>query len=527
MFTPQTSFLIPIIFLLMSLVIPLIGWLGRTRAYIKFGTGNYRSDQQIIPPVGSLSRAWAYITAVVVTALGFILSLTGLHSVLGSGTMSYHMGGWAPPMGIEFVLDPLSAFMVTILTGVSLLVLIHSKNSLEKELPKKVVPFYSLSMILLAGLCGMVMTGDLFNLYVFLEIAALSGYALLAIGDKKAYVSSFRYLTLGTAGASFYLIGLAFIFMSTGSLNMADIADLLPMVQHSTPVVIGMILIVLGIGLKMALFPMHAWLPDAYTYASSTATALIAPIGTKVAAYILIRIMFFVAAPAYVHDELNLTYVVGYLGAVGIIWGSIMAICQKELKRMLAYSSVAQVGYIALGIGLASPLGFVGAILHILNHACMKACLFLISGNLRLKLGHSTIPEFTNSLSRSMPWTSAAFTVAAISMIGLPPTAGFFSKWYLALGSIEQSNWLFLAALLISSLLNAVYFFRIIEKMYLKPRHAKTAQAPEGEAVVVRNEAPFSMLAPAMILALGLFVLGIMNVFIVENVIRLMIPGGL
>jgi multicomponent Na+:H+ antiporter subunit D len=486
----------------------------------------------LIPLLGTVSRPLAHITAVIGSTLALYFSLAGLLLVLDQGAISYHIAGWMPPLGIEFILDPLSGFFCILLSGVTLLVMIYGKRSIQFEIPQKEIPFYSIAMLLLGGLSGMVMTGDLFNLYVFLEIGALSGYALVAIGDRRAFVSSFRYLTLGTAGAGFYLLGLGFIFISTGTLNMADVSRMLPLVQNTAPVILGMVLIVLGIGLKMALFPMHAWLPDAYTYASSTATALIAPIGTKVAAYVLLRVMFFVSDPDYMRIDLPLTHVVGYLGAVGIIWGSIMAIAQKEMKRMLAFSSVAQVGYIALGIGLASPLGFIGAVLHALNHACMKACLFFVSGSMRLRLGHSTIPLMNNSLRKSMPWTSAAFTLAGISMIGLPPTAGFFSKWYLALGSIEQSNWIFLAVLLVSSLLNAVYFFRIMEKMYLKPRHA--GQEDHGhhggsidEVAVARNEAPAGMLYPTLVLAAGLLVLGIMNAWIVTNFIQRMIPSGL
>ncbi len=503
MISHQSPVLIPLAFLLSALLAPLLGL---------------------------VHRSLSHTTAVIGSAIALALSLSGLQFVLAHGPLSYHLAGWMPPVGIQLILDPLSALFCVLLSGVTLLVMIFARQSVVHETSRKELPFYSLAMLLLTGLSGMVMTADLFNMYVFLEIGALSGYALVAIGDRRAPVSAFRYLTLGTAGAAFFLLGVALIFINTGTLNMADLSRVLPLVQYSTPVVLGMVFIVVGVGLKMALFPLHAWLPDAYTHASSTATALIAPIGTKVAAYILLRIMFFVVDPDYIRHDIHLSHVVGYLGALGILWGSVMAMCQSEMKRMLAYSSVAQVGYIALGIGLASPLGYIGAILHIVNHACMKACLFLVSGNLRLRLGHSSIPKLDYSLSRSMPWTSAAFSVAAISMIGLPPTAGFFSKWYLALGSIEQSNWIFLAVLLISSLMNAVYFFRIMERMYLKPRSASDAddqQSMPQAASSRRNEVPWSMLAPTLILAVGLLVLGIMNAWGITHVIQFMIPKGL
>jgi len=494
----QYSVLVPVIFLLSALIIPLLG---------------------------AIRQSLAQLTATFVSALALYFSVAGLHEVLIHGPISYHVAGWMPPIGIEFVLDPLAAFFCVLLSGVTLLVMIYGKVSVPFETPIKEIPFYSLSMLLLGGLTGMVMTGDLFNLFVFLEIAAVAGYALVAIGDRRAPIAAFRYLILGTIGTAFYLLGVAFLFISTGTLNMADMSRMLPLVQDTTPVILGLVLIILGIGLKMALFPMHIWMPDAYTYASSTAAALSAAIGTKVAAYVLLRIMFFMVEPDFLRNDLHLIQIVGFLGAAGVIWGSVMAICQKEMKRVLAYSSVAQVGYIALGIGLASPLGFIGAVLHALNHACMKACLFFVSGNLRLRQGHSLIPNMTNSLRSSMPWTSAAFALAAISMIGLPPTAGFFSKWYLVLGAIEQSHWIFLVVLLASTLLNAVYFFRVLERMYLKPQEAGAVDASTQN--IPRNEAPASMLVPTLVFAAGLLVLGLANAWIVTNVIVPMIPGWL
>lgn len=479
----------------------------------------------LIPLAVPLGRRLAGLLAILAAAAALGLALIGLGHVLAHGRISYHLAGWQPPIGIEFVLDPLSAFFCVVVSGVALLGLVHAQRIVAHEMPGSDVSFYILVMLLLAGLTGMVVTGDLFNLYVFLEISALAGYALIARGDQRAPVAAFRYLTLGTTGAAFYLLGLALIYMSVGSLNIVDVTTLLPQMADTRPVLLGLSLMVLGMGLKMALFPLHAWLADAYTYASSAATALIAPIGTKVAAYVLLRILFFLVDPDYLRDKTPLLLVIGYLGVAGMLWGSIMAMAQKELKRMLAYSSVAQVGYIALGLGLASPLGFIGAVLHALNHACMKACLFLVAGNLRLRLGHSQVPGLVDNLRERMPWTAAAFAAAAISMVGLPPLAGFFSKWYLVLGSIEQSNWIFVAALVISSLLNAVYFFRVLERIYLKPQ-AESDDAAVATAAAAR-EAPAVMLIPTLTLAAGLLVLGLVNAWIVTTVIQPMIPGRL
>ena len=212
-----------------------------------------------------------------------------------------------------------------------------------------------------------------------------------------------------------------------------------------------------------------------------------------------------------------------YLGAAGILWGGLMAMAQTDLKRMLAFSSVGHLGYIAVGVGLASPLGLVAAILHVLNHAIMKGCLFLISGSLSTKLGHTSIPRLNNTLRLKMPWTMQAFTITAISMIGLPPTVGFFSKWYLIMGVLDGGHWPLVVVIILSSLFSIVYFFRILEKVYLKPQDEKPQRK---ESAVKRDEASPSMLAPVMILSGSLLVIGLCNFLIVRHVIVPMLPPG-
>jgi multicomponent Na+:H+ antiporter subunit D len=484
----------------------------------------YLFSALMIPLVGIGGRRYAYPVALIASLLATLVSVHGLTVVLREGAMRYAFGGWAPPIGIEFVLDPLSSFLSVLLTCVTSLVLIHARRSVESDVGEKEIPFYSVTMLLMTGLTGIVLTGDLFNLFVFLEISSLAGYAIIAVGEKPAPVAAFRYLILGTIGATMYLIGLAFLYMLTGSLNMADLASIIPQLPLTPPLVVSFSMMVVGVALKMALFPMHGWLPDAYTYAPSTASALLAPIGTKVAAYVLLRLMFFVFQPSFGRDMLPVGDVLTYLAAGGILFGSIFAIAQKELKRMLAFSSVSQIGYIALGIGLGSQLALTGAVLHIVNHAFMKAALFLVAGNTRLVVGHSRIDQFDGSLRRFMPWSMAAFTVAALSMIGIPPLAGFFSKWYLVLAGIEQSAWWIVVVILLSSLLSAVYFFRVLERIYL--REPSTAGAVEYEALD-RKEVRMSMLVPTLTLSGALFILGLFNSIIVTKVIHSMLPLGL
>lgn len=469
----------------------------------------------IVPLAGFWQRHLAHAIASAGALLAFIFATLGLFAVVSQGDLRYHLGGWPPPIGIEVVLDPLAAFMATLITGMGLVVMIYARPSLLQEVPDRIVPLYALALLLLTGLTGIVVTGDLFNLYVFLEIASLSAYALMAVGDQRAPVAAFRYLILGSLGGSFYLLGVGFLYFSTGSLNMADVAQRLPDLYGSRSVIAAATFMVMGLGLKMALFPLHLWLPDAYTYAPSTVSALIAPVMTKVAAYGLLRLFLTVFQPTYLRDVLPVCSVIGWLAAAGILFGSLWAMAQNDYRRMLAYSSVSQIAHVALGIGLANPSGLIGALLHILNHAFMKGCLFLVAGSVRFRTGIWEIPRFAG-LGKAMPWTMAGFSVAALSMVGVPPTAGFFSKWYLVLGGIDAGNWVWVAIILISSLLNAVYFFRILEKVYTAP--------PQGNGAHPKaKEAPWEMLAPTLFLAVGILILGLANAFIVEQVLVLIV----
>jgi multicomponent Na+:H+ antiporter subunit D len=477
----------------------------------------------LIPILAMVRRRWVPAFTVLGAAVAAGFSVFGFLDQMAHGAIRYGFGGWQPPIGIEFVYDGLSSFMVLVINVVALIVLIHSLTVHGREFDGKQTAFYSLSMLMLLGFNGMVLTGDLFNLYVFLEISSLAAYALISVGDKPAPFAAFRYLIIGTVGGSLYLLGVGYLYTVTGTLNMIDMAAMLPTVAQQPAVVTALILITVGIGIKAAMFPMHGWLPDSYTYANTTSTALIAPIGTKVGAYVLMRVLLYVFGIDRVDAVIPLSTIIGILACAGILYGSIMAIAQSELKRMLAYSSVSQIGYILLGISLANPMGFVGAVLHVLNHAIMKAALFLVAGNLRAAEGHSDVTRFTREYHTKYRWTMTAFTIAAISMIGLPPLAGFFSKWYLALGTVQNGDWLFLVVILVSSLLNAVYFFRILEKVYMKDPHQ--SGVPKDDASQASGDMGAAMWAPALTLALALILIGFANVWIADRILTFL-PSG-
>jgi multicomponent Na+:H+ antiporter subunit D len=439
----------------------------------------------------ALAAAWLSFGAAIALAL----------TVATSGTLTYQLGGWPPPWGIEYRIDTLASYVLLIVTAMAALVMLFAKQSVSREIPEQsIARFYACLMLAFAGLAGIVATGDAFNVFVFLEISSLASYALISMGrDRRALNAAFQYLVMGTIGATFILIGIGFLYMMTGTLNMLDLAARLPEVSDTRTVRAGFAFLTVGIGLKLAMFPLHLWLPNAYAYAPSAVTAFLAATATKVAVYVMLRFMLDVFGADFSLGDMPLNLILMALGLVGIIMASLVAVFQDDVKRMFAYSSVAQIGYMLLGIGLASATGVGAAILHIFNHALMKGALFLALGAVAYRIGAVTLGDFAG-LGKRMPWTMAAIAIGGLSLIGVPPTAGFVSKWYLVLGTLEQGLWPIAVLILIGSLLALVYVWRLIEAAYFG---AVAADAPEV------REAPASMLVPIWILVAANIYFGI------------------
>lgn len=440
-----------------------------------------------------IDRARAgWLIALIASWLSFAASIGLLIQVGDGSALSYRLGGWAPPWGIEYRVDLLAAFVLLIVTAIASLVMMFAKDSVEQEIPhERIARFYAALLLVFAGLAGIVVTGDAFNVFVFLEISSLASYAVISMGhDRRALNAAFEYLVMGTIGATFILIGIGFLYMMTGTLNMQDLAARLPEVSDTRTVRAAFAFLTVGIGLKLAMFPLHLWLPNAYAYAPSTVTAFLAATATKVAVYVMLRFMLGVFSSDFAFGAMPLEPILMGLGLIGILSASLVAVFQFNVKRMLAYSSVAQIGYMLLGIGLASTTGVAAATLHIFNHALMKGALFLALGAVAYRIGGVTLRDF-QGLGRRMPWTMAAIAIGGLSLIGVPPTAGFVSKWYLVLGTLEQGLWPIALLVLIGSLLAVIYVWRLVEAAYFG-----TADTDVPEI----REAPLSMLIPIWIL---------------------------
>jgi multicomponent Na+:H+ antiporter subunit D len=434
--------------------------------------------------------AWSIALLAAWSSFGAALLL--LTRILEHGPVSYQLGGWPPPWGIEYRVDLLGAYVLLIVTAIAALVMIFARRSVAAEIPAdNTARFYAALMLVFAGLAGITVTGDAFNVFVFLEISSLASYAVIAMGrDRRALNAAFQYLVMGTIGATFILIGIGFLYMMTGTLNMLDLAARLPEVSDTRTVRAGFAFLTVGLGLKLALFPLHLWLPNAYAYAPSTVSAFLAATATKVAVYALLRFLLEVFGVGFALEAMPLDLILLVLGLAGMLSASLVAVFQKDIKRMLAYSSVAQIGYMVLGISLASPTGISAAILHVFNHALMKGALFLALGAVVYRIGGVCLRDFAG-LGRRMPWTMAAIVLGGLSLIGVPPTAGFVSKWYLVLATLEQGLWPVTALILAASLLALVYVWKLVEAAYFA--------APAGSDAR-RDEAPLSMLIPVWLL---------------------------
>ncbi len=463
--------------------------------------------------------AWLVTVAISWIALGIAIQL--LIQVLATGTISYELGGWAAPWGIEYRVDSVNAFVLLIVSGISAVTAPYAHKTVVKEIPEdRHYLFYSAYLLCLTGLLGITITGDAFNVFVFLEISSLSSYVLISLGsERKALTAAYQYLVMGTIGATFFLIGVGLIYAMTGTLNMADIATRLDAVENTRTVLAAFAFITVGLGLKLALFPLHLWLPNAYAYAPSAVTVLLAATATKVAIYTMLRFVFTLFGSDFALDVTFLAEFLMALALVGVFAASITAIFQNNVKRMLAYSSVAQVGYMLLGVSFFSVTGLTGGIVHLFNHAIMKGALFMALGAVFYRLGSVHIDRM-RGLGKQMPLTMFAFVLGGLSLIGLPLTVGFISKWYLILAALERGWWPIAGLILLSSLLAVAYIWRVVEAAYFRdpaPHHPRATEAPPA------------LLVPTWILVLANFYFGIdtsVTVGIADNAAKVLLGSG-
>ncbi|KAF0208499.1 MAG: multicomponent Na+H+ antiporter subunit [Actinobacteria bacterium] len=465
---------------------------------------------------GRAAGPWALAVMLVTSAIALMLIV----HVANVGPFSAYLGGWEPPYGIELRFDEFSA-STSVICLLGTLSILFSFKYAEKELPpERIRYYYTLLLLNLTGMIGFVVTGDIFNLFVFMEILSLSGYALVAVsGERTAEMAAFKYLIMGAVSSLMVLFAIGLLYALTGSLNMADISVRLAGAEKA-PAMLAIAAFTVGFMVKAALFPLHIWLPDAHAIAPSPVSAILSGLVVKTGLLGMIRI-YQIYYGAKVLDLSALNTVLVWLGAISIVMGAFFAIFQEDIKMMLAYSTISNVGYIIMGLGLASQYGVIGAAVHIFNHALIKATLFLGAGAIIYRTGYRNLTDL-RGIGRSMPLTTAAISIGAISIVGMPPTAGFLCKWYIALGAVEAGQPLFAVALVFGALFIFVYYIRMVNTFYF--------QEPVHPEILEVEEAPLSMLFPVLILAALCLIMGILGriplSFVEPAVTRLLAPLG-
>ncbi len=439
----------------------------------------------------TLIASWAAFAA----AIGLLLR------VLDEGVISYALGGWAPPIGIEYRVDLINAFVLLVVSGVGAVIVPYARASVAERFDDtQQAWFYTMYLLALAGLLGVTITGDAFNIFVFLEISSLASYVMIAMGrDRRSLTAAYQYLIMGTVGATFIVIGIGLLWAMTGTLNLNDLAQRIPAINETRPVLAALAFLTVGISLKLALFPLHLWLPNAYTYAPSVTSAFLSGTATKVAIYLFLRFFYTVFGGEGFFQTTPLPEILLILSLVAMFAASVVALFQDNIKRMLAYSSVAQIGFITLGISYATETGLTGAMTHIFNHAIMKAGLFLLIGGVMFRLGSVKIEDMAG-IGRTMPLTMAGFVVLGLSLLGTPGTVGFISKWYLALAAVELGQGWLVALIVIASVITMLYIGRIVEVAYFRE--------PTVQVALLRDP-PATFLVPAYVLVAAAIYFGL------------------
>ncbi|MCA9537161.1 MAG: monovalent cation/H+ antiporter subunit D family protein [Myxococcales bacterium] len=419
-----------------------------------------------------------------------------------SSAVSYPLGGWRPAIGIELRVDFAGAYVAAIVSTIATFAISLGTRGTREDVVGREMFFYAAFLMCVAGLMGMVVTGDAFNVFVFLEISSLSTYTLVAMGkERRALTAALNYLFLGTLGGTFVLIGIGLMYQMTGTLNAAAVSARIREVEHLRTTHVAFAFLAVGLGIKLAVFPLHQWLPGAYSQAPHAVSSFLAGTATKVMYFQLIRVVVSFFGVAYVFDTLHFGDFLLPLSLVAMFAGSLSAIFQPSLRRLLAYSSIGQVGYLTLALSLGTEAGLNAGLLHLGAHAVTKTALFLIAAAFIAQVGDDRLDRLSG-LGKRYPLLSLGFVLGGLSLIGVPGTVGFVSKWALLEAVLAGGRPWLAFLILASSMLAVVYVFRVVEVLYFR---APLANAPP----LARERADWGSWVPAGLLVLVSVGLGV------------------
>ncbi len=475
------------------------------------------ATSNILPLFVGISLAGAFLTSIVgkkvkwlpdlmgslTTLILLGLSLITVRIVATQGILVYSVGGWKLPIGIALVLDGLTVFMLVTVNLMAFFIAIYSINYMEKFTSKW--KFYTLFLLMVAGMNGVVITGDMFNLFVFLEIASVASYALVAFGTERHELeAAFKYTVMSTVGSLFVLLGIVFLYSYTSTLNMADMANILAQKGAGNITIMVSVIFIMGFGLKAALVPFHAWLPDAHPSAPAPISAMLSGILIKsLGVYTLCRIFYNIFG---INSSLSLILMV--LGTLSMVIGVFLAIGQWDFKRLLAYHSISQIGYVILGIGLGTPLGMIGGLFHLFNHSVFKSLLFLNSGAVEYATGTRDLRKM-GGLMTKMPITGATSLVASMSIAGIPPFNGFWSKLIIIIACVQANRLGYAFWAVLASILTLASFMKVMKYAFFGKLREKWNKV---------EEVPVFMKLAMVILALICVVGGVLLIYNINEV---------
>ena len=470
-----------------------------------------------MPVVCLKHRHWSQPISVATLAAMVLVSILNLHNVIHHGEVRYVFSGWTAPLGIEWVADGLASIILVLLSALSLLGVVFTGPTSPKDLGGRIVHYHTLILLLVTSMTGILFAGDLFNLFVFLEVAAISSYALIGVAGGRALFAAFRYLIVGTLGASFFLLGVSYLYAVTGTLNMTDMVDRLPLLLNSKALLGGLLFMFIGLGIKMALVPFHSWLPEAYTYAPDSISPILASLVTKVALLAWVRITYWVFNASIIINDIPILLLMEVVGALAAVIGAGLALAQRDIKMMFAYGGISHIGIILIGIGQGNQTGFAGGVFYLLNDSVMQAGLFFLAGVAFYQYRVRTIDDI-GRVGKQAPWLTGSLIVMAFGMIGLPPTGGFFGKWYIILGALEAGNYVSVAAVLLSTLLTLAYFVKLFEGIFRQTSTRLDVQS---------GEIPLSFKLTLGVTSAAIIILGLFSAPIVQLLLNHALPPSL
>lgn len=433
----------------------------------------------LIPLLGMIWKELVRIVPGLVLMYLMVLSVSLLNHVLVHGPIIEIIAGWAPPIGINLVFSAFSGFLVTLMVFLGLIIWLYSyrfKTNVGYEPAKK---YFLLLMMLITGSLGIVLTGDIFNMFVFIEITGISAYGLTAFyRGRNSAEASFKYLMLGSIASTLLLLAIMILYSQLGTLNMAEIASKMHTVKPAYKI-ISLILFISALGIEAEIFPLNGWAPDAYAEAPGPVGAAFAGIVVKASVYAIIRYIFTIFDVSGAYDFLII------IGMVTLIIAETAAIRQEKLKRMLAYSSIGQMGLVLIAFGFGTKEGIYAALFIMFNHAIIKSLLFFSGSYLAYNSTEKNIAD-VSGMAKHMPLTSLLFALGAFAIVGLPPFAGFWSKLAVLSAAADSSLWLIIALVLVVSIVELVYYLRVVNRIYFfkKEEHVEPKK-PTVNALIV------------------------------------------